>query len=114
MTTGDRIKARRKEIDMTADKLAEIIGVSRSTIFRYENGDIEKLPIENLVPIAEALNTTLTYLMGWTDEKTPTPGTRDGLEAIDIQISDIILNLTPAKKQEALRYLQYLEAREDM
>lgn len=46
--------------------------------------------------------------------KTPTPGTRDGLDAIDIQISDIILKLTPAKKQEALRYLQYLESREDM
>lgn len=42
MTTGERIKARRKELGITADKVAEQIGVSRSTMFRYEKGEIEK------------------------------------------------------------------------
>ena len=65
MTTGERIKARRKEIGMTADTLAEKIGVSRSTVFRYENGDIEKIPLDALTPIAAALNTSPAYLMGW-------------------------------------------------
>ena len=59
MTTGERIKLRRKELGLSADKLAEAIGVSRSTMFRYENGYIEKLPINNLVPLARALNTTV-------------------------------------------------------
>ena len=62
MTTGERIKNRRKELGISADKLAELIGVSRSTMFRYENGYIEKLPINNLVPIARSLNTTVGYL----------------------------------------------------
>ncbi len=69
MTTGERIKARRKEIGMTADRLAEKIGVSRSTIFRYENGDIEKMPVNALVPIAQALSTSVEYLMGWEEEQ---------------------------------------------
>ena len=69
MTTGERIKARRKEIGLSADKLAERIGVSRSTIFRYENGDIEKMPMNTLVPIAAALNTSVEYLMGWKEEQ---------------------------------------------
>lgn len=73
MTTGERIKARRKELGITADKVAEQIGVSRSTMFRYEKGEIEKIPINNLVPIARALHTTVGYLMGWSDEKTPSP-----------------------------------------
>ncbi len=30
MTTGERIKNRRKELGISADKLAELIGVSRS------------------------------------------------------------------------------------
>ena len=65
MTTGERIRTRRKELGITADALAEKIGVSRSTIFRYESGDIEKLPMDYLPPIAVHLNTTIAYLMGW-------------------------------------------------
>ena len=44
--TGKRIKIRRKELGISADKLAEAIGCSRTTVFRYENGDIEKVPGE--------------------------------------------------------------------
>lgn len=69
MKIGDRIKARRKELKMSADELAARIGKDRSTIFRYEKGDIEKLPLDILEPIADALNTSPQYLMGWEEEK---------------------------------------------
>lgn len=71
--TGERIKQRRKEMGLTADTLAEKLGVSRSTIFRYERGDIDKIPAESLSVIADALNTTPAYLMGWkeNDEHSP-------------------------------------------
>lgn len=39
------MKQRRKELGMSADDLAEALGVSRSTIFRYESGQIQKIPI---------------------------------------------------------------------
>lgn len=65
MNIGDRIRQRRKELKMTADELAHRLGKNRSTIFRYEKGDIENLPLDILEPIAEALNTTPSYLMGW-------------------------------------------------
>jgi len=68
MTTGQRIKARRKALGLNADKLAEMVGVSRSTIFRYEKGDIEKIPMDVLAPFANALSTSVSYLMGWTDD----------------------------------------------
>ena len=38
--TGEQMKKRRKQLNMSADELAEKLGVSRSTIFRYEKGDI--------------------------------------------------------------------------
>lgn len=65
MTIGQRIKARRKELGMTADELGEKLGKNRSTIYRYENGDIEKMPLDYLEPIAKALSTTPQYLMDW-------------------------------------------------
>ena len=68
MTVGERIKQRRKELKMSADELGARLGVNRSTVFRYENGYIEKLPIDILTPIAQALQTTPQYLMGWETE----------------------------------------------
>ena len=67
MTTGERIKFRRKEIGFSAEKVADIIGVSPATIYRYEKGDIEKVPGDVLFSIAKALHTTPAYLMGWED-----------------------------------------------
>ena len=96
MTTGERIRQRRKDLGMTADVLAEAIGVSRSTMFRYENGYIEKMPMNNLVPIARALHTTVGYLMGWSEDT----------EAPIHDVSD-------SQKAEAVNYLRYLAANKD-
>lgn len=71
MDIGERMKLRRKELNLSADVVAEKLGVSRSTIFRYEKGDIEKLPTNILEDIAEVLKTTPAFLMGWEDEDAP-------------------------------------------
>ena len=69
MDTGRRIKARRKQLGMSAETLASMIGVSPTTIYRYENGDIERVDSTKLEPIANALKTTPAYLMGWETEE---------------------------------------------
>ena len=73
MKIGKRINQRRKELKMSADELAKKLGKDRSTVYRYEKGDIENLPLDILEPIAEALETTPAYLMGWEEaiEKKP-------------------------------------------
>lgn len=68
MSTGERIKAQRRRIGMNADTLAERIGMSRSTIFRWEKGDIEKIDAHDLVKIAHVLNTSDAYLLGFIDD----------------------------------------------
>lgn len=65
MTIGQRIKEKRKELKLSADELGAKLGKDRSTIYRYEKGDIENLPLDILEPIAEALHTTPQFLMGW-------------------------------------------------
>ncbi len=65
VNVGLRIKKRRKELKMSAEELGERLGKDRSTIYRYEKGEIENLPIELLKPIAEALDTTPEQLIGW-------------------------------------------------
>lgn len=70
MNIGERIKNRRKEIGINADELAEFVGVSPSTIFRYEKGEIEKMPTTVLEQIAIKLRTTPSFLMGWDEQDT--------------------------------------------
>ena len=65
MNVGQRIKEKRKEMKMSAGELGKRLGKDRSTIYRYENGDIENMPLDVLEPIAKALDTTPAYLMGW-------------------------------------------------
>ena len=65
MVIGQRIKQRRKELGISAEELGKRLGKDRSTIYRYEKGDIENMPLDILEPIAKVLNTTPQYLMGW-------------------------------------------------
>ncbi len=67
MHIGQRIKARRKELGLSADDLARMLDKHRATIFRYEKGEIENLPLDILEPIAKVLQTTPAWLMGWED-----------------------------------------------
>lgn len=64
MTIGDRIKKIRKEKHITADALAATLGVSRTTIFRYENSSIEKIPVKVFDQLCEALEVSPGILMG--------------------------------------------------
>ena len=65
MSIGQRIRTMRKQQGLSIDDLAYRLGKNRTTIYRYENGDIENLPLGILDSLADALNTTPAYLMGW-------------------------------------------------
>lgn len=65
MTMGDRIKARRIDLGLSVDQVAEKIGKNRATVYRYESNDIEKFTLDVLYPLADVLQTTPAYLMGW-------------------------------------------------
>lgn len=65
---GSKIKELRRRLGLSADDLAEKIGKNRATIFRYENGEIENMPIDVISAIAAALRTTPAELMGWNQE----------------------------------------------
>lgn len=63
-----RLKELRKSKGMTLDELAELIGTSKQTIHRYENGIITNVPPEKVESLAVALGTTPQELMGWEDD----------------------------------------------
>lgn len=67
-----RIKKRRTDLDMSYQELANKTGLSKSTLQRYETGSIKNMPIDKLEVIANALDISPAYIMGWEEEKKET------------------------------------------
>lgn len=65
---GERIREKRQNLGYTLEKLANEIGVTPSTILKYENGGIN-IPSDKIEKLSIALKTTPAYLMGWEDER---------------------------------------------
>jgi len=66
MTIGQRIKARREELGLTQEELAKKVGyASRSSINKIELS--RSLPAKKIELMANALDTSPSFLMGWTD-----------------------------------------------
>lgn len=64
MKLGERLKQKRKEKGISAEKMAKQLGISVSTIYRYENSSIEKIPVHIFEEMCKILNTTTMEMMG--------------------------------------------------
>lgn len=67
-TIQEKIKARREELNLSLNDVAEALGVNKSTVMRYESKDIKKMPIDIIPPLAKVLKCSPEYLMGWESE----------------------------------------------
>lgn len=64
---GTKLKELRKEDKITQEELAEKMGVSKTTIVNYENGN-RKVPLEMVVKISRYFNVTVDSLLDLKDE----------------------------------------------
>lgn len=78
MTIGDRIRVRREELHMTQLELANKIGYkSKASINKIELS-VQNLKQSKIKAIADALDTTPAYIMGWEDVKNE-PAIKDSI-----------------------------------
>lgn len=87
MELKERIKMKRKENRMTLDAVAEASGVTKSTIYKYENGIVTNIPSNRLEALAKALHTTPGYLMGWEEDSRTTDKYIDATEKMKAALS---------------------------
>ncbi len=69
--SGERIKELRQERGISAEELGRLIGKNRATVYRYEDGSIDTIPIKTVRRIAEILDVRPSYLMGLADNPEP-------------------------------------------
>ena len=98
MNMAEKIKFYRQRKNLTQEKLAELIGVSAMTVKRWEWG--QRIPRANeLMKLAQALNTNMEYLMGQTDmADAPEDKTPD-------EKNNLPINNTPENENASEKYL---------
>lgn len=65
MAIGDNIKKCRLARDMTLEEVAKLVGISRQTMSRYENGIIGNIPSDKIERMAKAMRVSPGVIMGW-------------------------------------------------
>ena len=65
---AERIKKLRQEKGLTLEQVADVVGVGKSTVRKWETGMIANMKRDKIADLAKALGTTPAYLMGWPDE----------------------------------------------
>ena len=68
MEVQDILKRRRIELGLTQDDVAKHVGVSETTVSRWESGNIANMRRSRIVKLAEVLQISPGVIMGWADE----------------------------------------------
>lgn len=68
----ERIRNLREDADYTQEYLAHLLNISQRTYSRYENSE-RAIPLNILCFLADFYSTSVDYLIGRTDEKSPYP-----------------------------------------
>ncbi|EHD22099.1 MULTISPECIES: helix-turn-helix domain-containing protein [Brenneria] len=107
----ERIKARRTELNMSQQKLADAVRVSHVTIFKWENGDTEPKG-KNLFTLSKALRCSPTWLLYGDESSTPTPADELPTE-LDERQQKLLYLFDSLPESEKERHLSDLECKVD-
>lgn len=64
-----KIKELRLANGLTLEQVADVVGVGKSTVRKWETGMIANMKRDKIALLAKALSTTPAYLMGWFEEE---------------------------------------------
>lgn len=103
---AQRIKELRKEKDLTLEQVADIVGVGRSTVRKWETGMIANMKRDKIALLAKALGTTPAYLMGWNEsEKGISPSEPELTEGEKLML-ELFRQIPEDRQPEALDLLR--------
>lgn len=64
---GDKIKNRRLSLELSLQQVADYVGVTRTTVMRWEKGIIENMKRDKIQKLSEILLVTPPYILGLTE-----------------------------------------------
>lgn len=100
---GDNIRTLRIHRGLSQTDLAEAIGESKQTVYKYETGIITNIPLPKIEAISRVLHCTPESLVGW--EVKENPAGNDGISEQDLKLLEWFRSLPP-EKQRAILFSQ--------
>lgn len=67
---ANRLRDLREDADLNQTQLAKILGMSQTGYSKYETGEND-IPTQVLIKLAEFYKTSIDYILGVSDQKTP-------------------------------------------
>ncbi|PHK50753.1 helix-turn-helix domain-containing protein [Staphylococcus edaphicus] len=98
------IKKRRLELNLTLEEVGNIVGVGKSTVRKWETGDIENMKRDKIVKLANALKVSPSYIMGFEEEPKDEPTT--GFETIAAHLDG---ELTEEQWKKVIEYARFIQ-----
>ncbi len=71
MSNNIDLKKRRQDLDLTLEQVAEIVGVGKSTVRKWEKGIIKNMRRDNMQKLAEALQLSPLDLLEFNEDTIP-------------------------------------------
>lgn len=68
MEFSDILRARRNALNLTLEEVGEAVGVSKTTVLRWESGEIKNLRRDKIYKLAQILGVEPSILMGWKND----------------------------------------------
>lgn len=97
---AQRIKKLRQEKGLTLEQVADVVGVGKSTVRKWETGMIANMRRDKIADLAKALGTTPAYLMGWKEDVEEKKDSPDELQLTEGEKALIkLLRRVPAAEQ---------------
>ena len=103
---AQRIKDLRTEKGLTLEQVAEVVGVGKSTVRKWETGMIANMRRDKIAALAEALGTTPAYLMGWSDGGTKKAPDQPKLTEGEKLMLELFRQIPEDRQPEALDLLR--------
>ncbi|MBK8772683.1 MAG: helix-turn-helix transcriptional regulator [Rhizobiales bacterium] len=119
MSLGERLKEQRLRTKLTAGQIAVALGFSDVFIYQLESG-VKKPSLDTLIRLARRYKTSTDYLLGLTDDPSPSAGDATGKPALTPQQQqflqeaiDALSSLPPREQRVALDILRVMRKSEE-
>lgn len=113
MEMKDKIKRLREELGLTLEEVGNIVGVGKSTVRKWETGDIANMRRDKIAKLAVALHTTPAYLLGYEEvEKTAGPKV-EGLSPKENELLALYRGVNPDGQRYILQQAEFANSREE-
>lgn len=104
---ANKIRILRQERGLTLEQVAEVVGVGKSTVRKWETGMIANMRRDKIADLAKALGTTPAYLMGWENQEEQEPSPSEPvLTEGELALLELFRKVPEAQQQLVLQMIR--------